>query len=366
MQSLQGGGAERVTLDVIKHLDKSYFEPTILVVNYFGELVSAVPEDIKVIPLLKESENSYFHLFKLIRTVLKAAKQSDLIIGSLEMTPTYLASITSVLTKKPAIGWVHIDVKHYPKINFPIHRYLTHKLYKKLKVVIAVSDGVKRSFEEMFPNLQVVVKRIYNPIRIDEIESLVLEQNDLEDKEEPIILGIGRLSEVKGFDDLIRAHKYLLNQKIPNKLVILGEGELRTSLEQLIQELQVQDSVILKGFVKNPYKYLRTANVFVLSSRYEGFSIVVAEALAVGVPVVSTDCQSGPAEILQDGKFGTLSPLNDYKALAKNIMITLQNEPTEQQKNMRIERANDFSLKKIIPEYEKLFDSVVHKERTSI
>ncbi|WP_158318914.1 glycosyltransferase [Robertmurraya kyonggiensis] len=360
MQSLQGGGAERVTLDVIKHLDKSLFEPTILVVNYFGELVSTVPKDIKVIPVLREREKSYFHFFKVIRTVLKAAKQSDLIIGTLEMTPTYLASIVSVLTKKPAIGWVHIDVKQYPKINAPIHRYLTRKLYKRLKVVIAVSDGAKKSFEEMFPNLQVRVKRIYNPIRIEEISHLFLEQHDLEEVNEPIILGIGRLTAAKGFDNLIKAHKYLLDQKIPNQLIILGEGDQRASLETLIAELQVQKSVRLKGFVNNPYKYLRTANVFVLSSRYEGFSLVVAEALAAGIPVVSTNCQSGPAEILEDGKYGLLSPQDDYKALGNRIHETIMSD-SEQNKHERILRANDFSLQKIIPEYEYLFRTILEE-----
>ena len=233
MQSLQGGGAERVTLDVIKHLDKNKFEPSILVVNYFGDLISSIPENIKVIKVLPETEKTFFHPFKVLRAVIKAAKNVDLIIGSLEMTPTYLASIASVLTKKPAIGWVHTDVQQYPKTNNIIHKFLINRLYTKLKVIIAVSNGAKDSFEKMFPKIHVPVKRIYNPIRLDDIHRMLDEKNDLDEITEPIILGIGRLTELKGFDDLIKAHKYLLNNNVPNKLIILGEGEQREYLENI-------------------------------------------------------------------------------------------------------------------------------------
>ena len=130
----------------------------------------------------------------------------------------------------------------------------------------------------------------------------------------------------------------------------------------MILELNVQDSVILKGFVDNPYKYMRSANVFVLSSIYEGFSVVIAEALSVGIPVVSTDCPSGPSEILEDGKYGLLSPVNDYKALAMNIVETLQTDTVKKHKNIRINRAHDFSFKKIVPEFEELFYEVIHKK----
>ena len=366
MQSLQGGGAERVTLDVIKYLDKNKFEPSILVVNYFGDLKSSIPKNIKVIKVLSETKKTFFHPYKVLRAVTKAAKNVDLIIGSLEMTPTYLASIASILTKKPSIGWVHTDVQQYPKTNNIIHKFFINKLYTKLKVIVAVSNGAKDSFEKMFPQIHVPVKRIYNPIRIDDIHRMLGEKNELDDIKEPIVLGVGRLTELKGFEDLIKAHKYLLNNNLPNKLLILGEGEQRESLEKLILDLNVQDSVILKGFVANPYKYMRSASVFVLSSKYEGFSIVIAEALSVGLPVVSTNCPSGPSEILEDGKYGLLSPVNDYKELALNITEMLETNAVKKDKNKRIKRAHDFSLKKVVPEFEELFNEVIFKKNRYI
>lgn len=310
--------------------------------------------------MLSEKEKIIFHPLKVIRAVIRAAKNVDLIIGSLEGTPTYLSSIASSVTKKPAIGWVHTDVLKHGKTNNKIHKFLISKLYPKLKVIIAVSNGSKESFENMFPHINVPVKRIYNPIRLDDIKLMFADKNDLDEITDPIILGIGRLAEAKGFDDLIKAHKYLLNHYGPNKLIILGEGDQREYLESLIEELNVKDSVILEGFVDNPYKYLRSASVFVLSSIYEGFSVVIAEALSVGTPVVSTDCPSGPSEILEGGKYGLLSPVNDYKALAVNINETLKKD-TEKHKNYRIKRAGEFSLQHIIPQFEELFYKIIDK-----
>ncbi|MGG0716047.1 glycosyltransferase [Robertmurraya massiliosenegalensis] len=355
MQSLQGGGAERVTLDVIRHLDKDVFEPSILIIHYFGELTEAVPADIEVTKVLTGKEKSYFHPFKVFRTVLKAARQVDGIVGSLEMTPTYLAAMASVITRTPAIGWVHIDVRKYPKTNEKMHRFLINRLYRKLNTIIAVSNGVKRSFEVMFPQVNVPVKRIYNPVRIKDIHRMMDEKVVNIPTSDPVILGIGRLTEMKGFDDLIKAHKYLLEHQVKTKLVILGEGPQRRYLESLIKELEVEESVELKGFVHNPYAYIRSADVFALSSIYEGFSVVVAEALAVGIPVVSTDCPSGPAEILADGKYGLLSPVRDYQTLALNIVETLNNEDRLHHEYERIKRANEFSFEAVIPEFEKVF-----------
>jgi glycosyltransferase involved in cell wall biosynthesis len=139
---------------------------------------------------------------------------------------------------------------------------------------------------------------------------------------EPVILGVGELCARKDFTTLIKAFSKV-RQSRPCRLLILGEGRQRNRLEALITQLGLENDVEMPGFVKNPYAYMAKADLLVLSSHCEGFGNVIAEALAIALPVVSTDCPSGPREILQDGRFGTLVPVGDANALARAILTTL-------------------------------------------
>jgi glycosyltransferase involved in cell wall biosynthesis len=141
--------------------------------------------------------------------------------------------------------------------------------------------------------------------------------------EPPVILGVGRLTVQKDFPTLIRAFARV-RQKRNARLLILGEGELRSELNALVAELGLQADVALPGFVENPFVFMRHASLFVLSSAWEGFGNVLVEAMACGMPVVSTDCPSGPAEILQNGKWGRLVPVGDVQALSEALLATLE------------------------------------------
>jgi glycosyltransferase involved in cell wall biosynthesis len=135
----------------------------------------------------------------------------------------------------------------------------------------------------------------------------------------PAVVAVGRLAFQKGFDVLLHAHARLRAAGVDHHVAILGEGERRDELTALVQALGVSDSVFMPGFVTNPYSLMRAARAFVLPSRFEGFGMVVAEALAVGVPVVATDCESGPAEILGEGRYGVVVPVDDVPALERAI-----------------------------------------------
>ena len=164
---------------------------------------------------------------------------------------------------------------------------------------------------------------------------------------------MGTLKEQKDHRTLIRAFARL-SRDFNAKLTILGEGPLRAGLESLIAELGLQSRVSMPGFVVDPYPWLRSADLFVLSSQYEGFGNVIVEALECGVPVVSTDCPSGPAEILENGRYGRLVPVDDVVALATAMSASLA-ELHDREKLMK--RATAFSVRNISDQYLSYFFS---------
>ena len=170
-----------------------------------------------------------------------------------------------------------------------------------------------------------------------------------------MIVNIGRLSGQKGHTWLLEAFS-IVRKQVPSKLIIIGDGEDSQKLKNLARDLNIEKDVFFKGYQKNPYKYLSRAAIFVNSSLYEGFGCVIIEAMACGIPVVSTACPHGPAEIIKDNENGSLVAIADQKAMAAAIIKLLEN------REMRIKfslegkkRAGDFSADKIVREYENVF-----------
>jgi len=195
--------------------------------------------------------------------------------------------------------------------------------------IIAVSHGVAEDTARL---IHWPIERIHvapNPVVTPELRKLAstpLEHPWFAPGEPPVILGVGRLYPIKNFPILVRAFAKVHTQR-PCRLIILGEGNLRGELEVLAGELGIAADVELPGFVANPYAYMSRAGLFVLSSMLEGSPNALTEALAVGTPVVATDCPSGPREILEGGKYGPLVPVGDVDALAAAMMATLANPP---------------------------------------
>ena len=167
------------------------------------------------------------------------------------------------------------------------------------------------------------------------------------------MLGVGRLTAQKDLATLIRAFP-IVRREIPARLLILGEGKDRQSLEELVASLDLSGEVALPGAVPNAMAYMKRAAVLALSSRWEGFPGVLIEALAVGTPVVSTDCPSGPAEILDGGRFGPLVPVGDAEALVAAILKTLD-EPLPP--DVLIARGRSFSADRVAAEYLELLST---------
>jgi glycosyltransferase involved in cell wall biosynthesis len=198
--------------------------------------------------------------------------------------------------------------------------------------VIAVSRGVA---EDLVSTLGAAAGRVvvvYNPIVTAEIERQAAAQPDhpfTRAGVPALVMGAGRLTPQKDFPTLLRAFARVRQQR-PCRLIILGEGPERGPLERLTESLGLAGEVALPGFTGNLYAYLARARVFVLSSIWEGFGNVLAEAMAVGTPVVATDCPFGPREILEDGRLGPLVPPGDEAALAEAIARTLDHPPAAQ------------------------------------
>ena len=203
---------------------------------------------------------------------------------------------------------------------------LAARFYSDADAVICVSAGVADDLEQTLKLPRTLLKTVYNPVVTDQIAELAAVPSPhpwLDRDNVPVILGVGKLRRQKDFANLIQAFAQVRRAQVA-KLIILGEGPERSSLESLAQDLGVADEIDFKGFVANPYPYMSRATVFALSSAWEGFGNVLVEAMACGCPVVSTACPSGPAEILADGEFGELVPVADPPALAGAILRQLR------------------------------------------
>ena len=229
----------------------------------------------------------------------------------------------------------------------PIKEYLWYLrmkvLYPLADAVVAVSQGVADDLEKNAGIPSSLLRVIQNPVITPEIVDLAdqpvghpwfIQENV------PIIVAAGRLTRQKDFPTLLRAFA-LVRQKRPCHLVILGEGRDRVMLKSLAAELGIRNEVYFPGFVENPYAYMSKAALFVLSSRWEGSPNVLTEALALGTPVVSTDCPSGPREILANGRYGTLVPIGDQESLARAILTSMGSAP---EKSLLKDAVRDYTV----------------------
>lgn len=202
-------------------------------------------------------------------------------------------------------------------------------LYPQANGVLVPSEGCAADLKRVSLNRIIRLHVVPSPIIRDDLDDVAADRSALPlemDSDGPWIVAIGELSRRKNHETLLRAFAKVLANR-PARLMILGEGRERASLDSLAAELGIADRVALPGFVSNPYPYLRCAQVFAHSSRWEGLPVVLVEAMALGVPVVSTDCPSGPREILDGGRLGTLVDVGDADAMASGICRYLDEAP---------------------------------------
>jgi glycosyltransferase involved in cell wall biosynthesis len=355
LPSLRGGGVEKMRLNLAGSFVARGLDVDLVLQRAEGVYLSQIPPGVRLIDL--RARRIAFSLCPLV-AYLRREKPQVLLSGmthtnDVALLARRLARVnTRVVVSEHSAPGISSCNEQNLRQRFVLS--LARLIYPWADGVVAVSKGVADDVAHAlrFPRTRITV--IHNPASSPEILKKAkepLEHTWFSAKKEPVILGAGRLTWQKDFSTLLRAFA-VVRKKRAVRLVILGEGEERGRLAALAEELGVAESVDMLGFVDNPYKYMARAAVFVLSSRKEGFGNVLVEALACGTPVVSTDCPSGPAEILEDGRYGELVPVGDYEALARSILSTLDNPISA---SVLQERARDFSVEKIADQYEAMF-----------
>lgn len=326
MPSLEGGGAERVMVHLANGFCERGFQVDLVLVSAEGPYRSLLGNRLRVVDL--KCSRTLFSLPRLVRYL--RAEKPNVVLSTLEHSNT-IAVLACILTRNSQK--IVVRVPNNPNapiksIRSQIVRILARYTYFHANKIIAVSEELANDLICMYKLPQGKVQTIYNPAITLELLSKAkepLKHPWVGPNQLPLILGVGRLSKQKDFSTLIRAFSHLC-LKCPARLIIVGEGEERPKLESLIRELCLEDRVSLPGFVDNPFQYIKHASTVVLSSRWEGMPNVLLQALAIGIPVVATDCTYGPREILENGKWGKLVPVGDAEALSQAILKSLNEE----------------------------------------
>ena len=359
------GGAARTLLNIINNLDRERFEPVLVTLNYNGSYEHQVKDDVT---FRKVNTTRLSHSVKELAGLIKE-EQADLVFSTIPRVNT-IATLAAKMARVPNIVREADNLGGTFKENLQLKGF--GLVYKAATQIVSLSEGVKENLVTRYHLKPDAIKVIYNPVdiqHIDEKKAVPLSSSEKRffAQEALNVITAGRLVPQKDQHTLFKALS-IINQEMPVNLIILGEGPLYNELRSFAEELNIQDKISFPGFQDNPYHWIANVDAFVLTSKHEGFSHVLAEALACGTRIVSTDCKSGPSEVLDNGKFGELVPVGDAESLAEALKSVLTESPEKralQTKNGR-ERAMFFRADKIVREYEKLFQLTVERKSKGV
>ena len=353
---LKFGGAERVMLTLAEAFAERGLTVDLVACEAEGEFLESVPDCVNVVNL--DTLGTFKASRELARYIDRDKPDSIIANGDRCTMAAYLARKKT--RNKPRIFTVvHNDLIGPLSLASTKNRFFAKikkipmsYIYPKLDKVIAVSYGVADSIAKFLNYPREDIEVIYNPINIEDIREKAKEPANhpwFDKKDLPIVISVGRLSPEKDFPTLIKAFA-LLRETTPARLVIIGEGPERPKLEKLIDELGIGEYAALLGFQKNPYKFVARADLFAMSSIYEGLPTVLLETMSLGIPIVSTDCPSGPAELLEEYP-EKLTPVGDLHSLSNIICCELTND-----KNV-VYDIESFSLLKVANAYMNNFST---------
>lgn len=326
LRGLYGGGAEKIMLNLAYGFVERGLNVDLVLARAAGPYLEQVSPKVRVVDLKAQSAASSLpkltHYLRQVRpTTMLVALHYPCEIAVLAKR---LAGVSTrvIVSEHNTLSQEAVGI---PQMSVRLTPLAARLFYPWADGIVAVSQGVADDLGQITRLSSNRIQVIYNPIVLPELFTLAQEPVEhpwFKPSEPPVILGVGRLHPQKDFPTLIRAFAEV--RKVQQaRLMILGDGPERQALTTLVSELGLTEDVAFPGFVQNPYAYMAKAAVFVLSSAWEGLGNVLVEAMAIGTPVVSTNCESGPGEILADGKYGALVPVGDSAAIAQAIMSIL-------------------------------------------
>ena len=361
LPSLRGGGAERVMLTLAGEFSRVGVRTFLVLAQAEGPLLSLVPPDVAVVDLghrrVLRSCPGLVRYLRVEHPVAMISAMTHTNVVALWAKRVAGVETRMIVTERNTLSRTS---RSSPMIKQRLMPWFAGRFYPWADKIVAVSQGVADDLAQVAGVPRERIEVIYNPLVSDSLMGQAEQPIDhpwFEIEGAPVILGVGRLTAQKDFAALIYAFATVARSHRAN-LMILGEGPDRESLQRLVADLGLADRVTLPGYVENPLPYMRRAAVVVLSSAWEGFPAVLVEAMACGTPVVSTDCPSGPSEILDNGEYGQLVPVGDVDALAMSIERTLRGEPNAGRLQRR---ASNFGVRVSVESYLNLLPAWIRE-----
>ena len=355
---------------VLNEIEKPGFHVTAAVARGSGSYESRLRRDIPLVSCQTRFTSSLLSVSGSVLALGRAIDDfaADVVCSVQEHANVALLAAARVSRRRPGVVLgIQNNFSARAKSEPLWARMLLHPAYLRAYAnadhVIANSRGVADDIVHRVPSLREKISVVYNAGVDDKLLALAAEPLDCDRASGPVIVTCGRLTEQKDQGTLLRAFALIDSQPAP-ELWILGEGEELPALEALARELGVSSRVRFLGFRSNPYPFLAAADVFALSSRWEGFGNVVVEALACGTPVVSTDCPHGPREILEGGRYGRLVPVGDPRALGEALREALLERETTNRQELRA-RASVFSARESAAGYAAVLSAVARSRASS-
>ncbi len=380
------GGLQKILVEYLKLIDKNKYRIVLLIANDYGKknlFLEEIPKNVeiqfvrpynlvsKIAELSKNRKILNRLLLKRYRYRSKRVFKSIFLeklskLGKIDLIIDFDGGLKSVLNNLKAekkIIWIHSSIRKHKQDNkSKISRY--GEELKKYDKIIAICKEMNEEIKELYPFLSHEIEYIYNPLDCnniieqgnENIEKMTSYEKELIERD--YFLAVSRLDTVqKDFETLIEGYSILKNKGIKEKLYIIGEGNGRVKIEKMIEEKNLGEDVILLGEKKNPYVWMKHSKLFIHSSKYEGFGVVLLEALMMDKFIVSSNCPTGPTEILTNPKAGELFNVGDANQLAEKVLKILYDKDYQKEllKNIQLKK-KEFELSEITQKFHKIIE----------